>query len=519
MKHTRLKVIFALFFLLLFLWGASATVEAASADNAPVCDSFSVTKTSRSGTGASNRKVTAIRVNREPDWRLYTRGDRLETTGMSVKVFYDNDTTELITSGFKCSPTVLDTAGVQWITVTYGGTATAFHVNVRPKVTSIRVKNMPYGRTYIVGENFRSAGLTITAHCEDGTSYEVIDGFKCSPYYLNTPGTQWITVTYGGTATALPVKVKPKAASLSVSQMPNQKTYLVGQSLNTSGMKLKVVYQDGTSEIITDGFHCHPSVFRMTGKQTVNVSYAGQKTSFQVYTDRDVTGLSVWKQPDRTIYTVGESLQTDGLILKVTSGYSTDTYYPAQFDRFTFSPTQFTKTGEQTVTVRYFNRTASFKVRVNPKVRSVVIAKLPTKRTYAVSEPLNTSGMKLKVTLSDGTVKEITDGFVCTPSKMTASGQQKIVVSYGGRGTGFYVNVSKQIASVVIRKKPSKLTYRPNEKIDTTGMKLKVTYTDGSSEEVTGGFTCCPAYAERFDQSKIVVTYGDKSTGFYINAD
>ena len=70
MKHTRLKVIFALFFLLLFLWGASATVEAASADNAPVCDSFSVTKTSRSGTGASNRKVTAIRVNREPDWRL-----------------------------------------------------------------------------------------------------------------------------------------------------------------------------------------------------------------------------------------------------------------------------------------------------------------------------------------------------------------------------------------------------------------------------------------------------------------
>ena len=82
-------------------------------------------------------------------------------------------------------------------------------------------------------------------------------------------------------------------------------------------------------------------------------------------------------------------------------------------------------------------------MKVTKPVSSVTIKKLPTKRTYKVGETFNSSGMVLKVTYSDGTTKETSVGFLCTPSgKLNAKGQQKIIVSYGGKSTGFYVTVA-----------------------------------------------------------------------------
>ena len=43
---------------------------------------------------------------------------------------------------------------------------------------------------------------------------------------------------------------------------------------------------------------------------------------------------------------------------------------------------------------------------------------------------------------TDGTTAEITSGYTYTPSKLTTAGQQKIVVTYGGKSTGFYVTVA-----------------------------------------------------------------------------
>ena len=92
---------------------------------------------------------------------------------------------------------------------------------------------------------------------------------------------------------------------------------------------------------------------------------------------------------------------------------------------------------------------ATWKAIVNAKsgqttktVTAVVIKKQPTKLTYKKGATLNTSGMKLKVTYSDGSTKEVTSGFTCTPNgKLNTVGKQKIVVSYEGITTGYYVTV------------------------------------------------------------------------------
>lgn len=47
-----------------------------------------------------------------------------------------------------------------------------------------------------------------------------------------------------------------------------------------------------------------------------------------------------------------------------------------------------------------------------------------------------------------------------------------------------YTNVKKQLQSITIATKPSKTTYNVNDAIDTSGLKIIATYTDGSKSEV-----------------------------------
>ena len=148
----------------------------------------------------------------------------------------------------------------------------------------------------------------------------------------------------------------------------------------------------------------------------------------------------------------------------------------------------------------------------------MTIAKKPTKQTYNVGETFAPAGMKLKVTYSDNSTAEITSGFTYTPTgKLNTAGQQKIVVSYGGKSTGFYVTVNKVISSVTIAKKPTKQTYNVGEFFNPSGMKLKVIYSDNTTAEITDGFTFTPSgQLNTAGQQKIVVSYGGKSTGFYV---
>ena len=63
------------------------------------------------------------------------------------------------------------------------------------------------------------------------------------------------------------------------------------------------------------------------------------------------------------------------------------------------------------------------------------------KRSYYIGEFLDTSGLKLSATYSDGTTETVRDGFTCSPSKLTTSGTQTITVNYAGKTCNYEVNV------------------------------------------------------------------------------
>lgn len=73
----------------------------------------------------------------------------------------------------------------------------------------------------------------------------------------------------------------------------------------------------------------------------------------------------------------------------------------------------------------------------------ISISKAPTKTVYALGEPLDVSGLELKLTYSDGSTELVTNGFSVQGFESETAGTKTITVTYGGKTTSFSVTVEK----------------------------------------------------------------------------
>ncbi len=69
-----------------------------------------------------------------PDKREYCVGEKLNRKGLSISVTYPDGTTDILDSGFSCSPEVLGEAGTQTIVISYGNKVAEFTVNVKASI-------------------------------------------------------------------------------------------------------------------------------------------------------------------------------------------------------------------------------------------------------------------------------------------------------------------------------------------------------------------------------------------------
>lgn len=75
-------------------------------------------------------------------------------------------------------------------------------------------------------------------------------------------------------------------------------------------------------------------------------------------------------------------------------------------------------------------------------VNGLSVKTKPNKTSYYVGETLDTSGLTLTATYSDGTTKTISNGIYCFPTTFGIEGVQRIIVTYGGKSTSFTVKVT-----------------------------------------------------------------------------
>lgn len=215
-----------------------------------------------------------------PSKMEYTVGEQLDTTGLTLKeiVTLSSETVgnlseQEITSGFTCTPTTLDTAGTQTITVNYDGQSTSFDVTVKEKETPNPTPD-------------NKDNVTPNPTPDDK------DDNKTDPDDTTTPK---------------PDQNEDKLEKLEVETPPTKTMYVSGDTVDTTGLVLKATYSRSGEKLITDGYRCSPSVVYVTGRREITVRYDGGETSFEIYVkeapNNNTTKPNDTSKPDDTVTT------------------------------------------------------------------------------------------------------------------------------------------------------------------------------------------------------------------------
>lgn len=73
-----------------------------------------------------------------------------------------------------------------------------------------------------------------------------------------------------------------KLEDIAIKTMPNKRVYYVQDELNTEGLKLTAIYDNGITEEIDSGYTCTPTKLLEVGNQVITVTYKNKQTTFEV---------------------------------------------------------------------------------------------------------------------------------------------------------------------------------------------------------------------------------------------
>ena len=206
-----------------------------------------------------------------------------------------------------------------------------------------------------------------------------------------------------------------------------------------------------------------------------------------ISTQPQISYIEIVSLPNKTEYVLGETLDTDGLILNV----SYDNGETVEItEGYTCSPTVFESLGSCCVVVSYGGFEADFEVTVEKGLPTKIsIRTLPNKTEYIVGDSLILDGLTLNAECAGGFEEVITEGYNCSSSVLNNTGAQKITVTYGGCSASFRITVlNGNPVGVTIKNHPEKLKYYVGEELDTSGLVLEVEYPNSVYKTVTDGF-------------------------------
>ncbi|MBR1453773.1 MAG: bacterial Ig-like domain-containing protein, partial [Lachnospiraceae bacterium] len=181
---------------------------------------------------------------------------------------------------------------------------------VTPTLESISISVPPSKLNYEVGEKFNPAGLKITRNYTGGTSTVLTyndttkNNFSFNPSLTTalTEADTYVTITYGGKSVRqnITVTVSKVVASISIISRPTKVNYTVGNYLRPAGLKIRVHYEDNTTEDIKYSssnaslFTFNPTLrtrLAVTNNQ-VAVTYKGKTATFSITVTRSGGGYT-----------------------------------------------------------------------------------------------------------------------------------------------------------------------------------------------------------------------------------
>ncbi len=458
------------------------------------------------------KELTGIAVTTRPSKVTYFVGDTFDATGMVVTATYNDNSTAAVTdytvSGFDSA-----TAGTKVITVTYQGKQATFNVTVEtPVLTGIAVTTRPSKVTYFVGDTFDATGMVVTATYNDNSSAAVTD-YTVSGFDSATAGTKVITVTYQGKQATFNVTVEtPVLTGIAVTTRPSRLTYFIGDTFNATGMVVTATYNNNSSAEVTDytvsGFDSTTA-----GTKVITVTYQGMQAIFNVTVESaSLTEIAITTRPSKLTYFVGDTFDATGMV--VTASYNNNS--SAEVIGYTVSGFDSATTGSKVITVTYQGKQATFTVTVEaPVLTGIAVTTRPSKLTYTVGDTFNAAGMVVTATYNNNSSAAVTD-YTVSGFDSTTAGTKVITVTYQGMQATFTVTVEAAVLTgIAVTTRPLKLTYFVGDTFDATGMIVTATYSDHSTEQVTG-YTVSGFDSATAGNKVITVTYQGKQATFNV---
>ncbi len=194
----------------------------------------------------------------------------------------------------------------------------------------------------------------------------------------------------------------------------------------------------------------------------------------------EATGIAITTAPTKTAYTVGDTFDPTGMVVK--ANYSDDT--SEVVTDYTYAPTGALKKTDAKVVVTWNGFTATQKITVTDppakEVSSIEVTHMPNKTSYYVGDTFDRAGMVVTAHYTDNT-SEVVTNYNLNVTVLETAGKQDIVVTYEGITTKFTVDVAKPLlVSIVISEQPTWTLYNVGEKFNPSGMKVVANYENES---------------------------------------
>lgn len=212
--------------------------------------------------------------------------------------------------------------------------------------TRIEVSHMPTKTRYFVGEPFDTTGLVITAYYADNTSSQAT-GYTLSSPDMSVYGNKTVTVTFDEKTVDFSILVVD-ISGIEIKTPPAKQEYLVGGTLDSTGLTVLVKYTDGTSETITSGFTVSELDSSSIGEKEITVTYKNHTATFKVLV-YELQGIRITHYPEKTYYRVGETFDPTGLVVVTMRTDNTE----KEITDYTVSGFDSSKAGAKTITVSY----------------------------------------------------------------------------------------------------------------------------------------------------------------------
>lgn len=161
--------------------------------------------------------------------------------------------------------------------------------------------------------------------------------------------------------------------SISVNTLPEKTVFEQGQTIDTAGLVLNVVYSDNTTSTITSGYQISPSVAESTGIKAITITYEGKTASYNVEVtpaQPRVIDRIVVKNYPKTSYNYKDSFDPSGLVITVyyKDGTTEDVKEGIETESVTFK-----ETGTHEIGITYQGVSTSISVNVSYSILQIFI--------------------------------------------------------------------------------------------------------------------------------------------------